>query len=408
MAENLFLRLFDEDMEWLLLDEATGVVRIRGKGSVDEFRELTSELDWSGAVYAMLAGESVLLTSGAVPSKQKRQILQAVPWVVEEKLATDVEDCHFAIGDRLDNGEVSVAVVERELLAGWLDRLGEAGIHPRVMAIDTLLVPDESATTVLVDGQRILVRTGKNGGFAFDRNLFAMIITMLETEQTRDISILVHPDDKEALQLELSQIEAESDTAPQLIELEDGPFETLCRNFDQESLDLLQGEYTVEEERTESSSVWRSAAILAACAFVLHLLLVTGQGVYLDVQGRQYESQAMALYQEVFPGDRNVRDIRRRWQAHLSGELAGEGGDFMDLFAQTARNLPGSNLVLTNVNYNQSRGDMILQLQASDSKQMVLFVQTLTKMGLDASVGTINQDGDQVNGSVKVGTGSAS
>lgn len=402
MAEDLYLRLFDDQLEWLLLDETSDVVRIRGKGTLDEFARLTEDLDWSGSVYAMLAGESVLLTSAAVPSKQRRQILQAVPYAVEEKLATDVDECHFAIGDRRDSGEVNVAVVERKLLAGWLERLNDKGIYPRMLAIDTLLVPYESATTVLVDGERVLVRTGSHSGFAFEKTLFTTIISMLDAEQTTDIGILVHPEEREALALELSQIEAESETAPRVRELEMSSFETLCRNFRQDTLDLLQGEFKVEEEHTRSSNVWRSAAILTGCAFLLHLMLITGQGVYLDVKGRQYESSARALYEEVFPADSNVRDIRRRWQAHLSGEPSGAEGAFMDLFAQTAKHLPGSNLVLNNVNYNQSRGDMILQLQAADSKQLVLFVQTLTKTGLNASVGTINQDGELVSGSIKV------
>ena len=66
------------------------------------------------------------------------------------------------------------------------------------------------------------------------------------------------------------------------------------------------------------------------------------------------------------------------------------------------QNIPGSNLVLNNVNYNESRGDLILQLETSRSELLILFSQTLTKLGLNAEIGTINQGEDSVRGSIKV------
>lgn len=409
MSENLFLRIIGEGLEWLLLDSASGVVRIRGKGSLDEFAEMTSDITWSGGVYVMLGGESVLLSGAKVPSKQRRQLLQAVPYMVEEQLATDVEDCHFAIGDRRADGEVSVAVVDKGWLKYWLSRLNGVGIDPDVVAVDVLMVPMASAATVMVDGQRILIRTGAFSGYSIERSLMTTAVSLLDERQRGDLTVLVHPDERDELQLQLSELQAEIAATPEITELDYAPFETLCRNFDRSTLNLLQGEFEIESQSRDSSGAWRTAAILAGCAFLLHLLLVAGQAVYLDIQARQYEAEAKALYNEVFPNDRNIRDMRRRWQAHLSGDSSGISGDFMALFKDTAKHLPGSNLVLNNVNYNAGRGDMILQLEASRSEQLVRFAQSLSELGLDADIGTISQEQDGVNGSIKVrSAGSAS
>lgn len=405
MPDNLYLRLGTAEVEWLLLDDISDVVRVRGKGSFEEFVEMTADLTWSGGVYAMIPGENVLLTSAAVPSKQKRQILQAVPYMVEERLATEVEDCHFAIGDRREDGEIGVAVLDHDYLATWLARLKEANIYPRSITPDVLLVPRESAATVMVDGERVLVRTGTTGGFCVEKSLFPTIATLLTNTQRAGLTVLVHPDEEEQAQLQLTQIHLEGDKEPDVRKLEYTPFEALCRHYDRDALNLLQGEFRVEEETGTNTGAWRSAAILAGCAFLLHLLLVTAQGIYLDVKGRHYEARATELYRDVFPNDRNVRDMRRRWQAHLSGQPTDGSADFLNLFRQTAKNLPGSRLVLNNVNYNESRGDMILQLQAPNSDQLVAFSQTLSKIGLQADVGTISQDADRVNGSIKVSLG---
>lgn len=409
MSENLFLRIIGERLEWLLLDGTSGVVRIRGEGSLDEFSEMTADITWSGDVFVMLGGESVLLTSAKVPSKQRRQLHQAVPFMVEEQLATDVEDCHFAIGDRHADGEVSVAVVDKGWLRYWLSRLKEVGVDPLIVAVDVLLVPRGSPVTAVVDGQRILIRTGVSSGYSIEKSLLATTVSLLDEEQRKGLTILVHPDEKDALQLQLSELQAEIELTPDVSELDYTPFETLCRRFDRSTLNLLQGEFEIAPRSVNGSNAWRAAAVLAGCAVLLHLLMVFAQGLYLDIQGRQYGAEARALYNEIFPNDRNVRDIRRRWQAHLSGDSSGGSGNFMALFKDTASNLPGSNLVLNNVNYNASRGDMILQLEASRSEQLVMFAQTLAKLGLDADIGTISQEQGGVNGSIKVrSSGSAS
>ena len=67
--------------------------------------------------------------------------------------------------------------------------------------------------------------------------------------------------------------------------------------------------------------------------------------------------------------------------------------------------MSGSDLVLSNINYNDSRGDLILQVQASRSEKMVAFVQQLTAQGLKAEIGTISQEADLVKGSVKIKSG---
>ena len=99
MAENLYLRLAEtgsaEDpviyLEWMLLDETSGIVRFRGEGGLDDFRELSGDLSFSGSTQVMIPSEDVLLTQAIVPTKQPKQILQAVPYLVEEQLASDVK-----------------------------------------------------------------------------------------------------------------------------------------------------------------------------------------------------------------------------------------------------------------------------------------------------------------------------
>jgi general secretion pathway protein L len=401
MAENLYIRVQHHAFEWLLLDDASGIVRFRGAGDMEQFAEMTRGLSWNGATRLVLPADEILLTSAKIPSKRQRQILQAVPFMVEDMLAVDVESCHFAVGDRGSNAEVSVAVIDRERFSALLDEFEEVGVPITSVTIDVLHVQKDGGVHALVDTTRAMLRTGPSAGLGVDLESLPVAVNLLPPGT--NLTVHLHPADRQVIEMQLAQIEADFDGLVEVVDLEYEPFEFLCRSFDRNALDLLQGEFRREEEKRNTSGGWRSVAILAACAVGLHVMLMIGQGIYLDVKAKQYEREASALYAEIFPGDTNVRDMRRRWQAHL-GTTGGAGaGSFFELFGETAKYIPGSRLTLENVNYNESRGDLILQLVAPGSDQFVSFAKTLNKSGLQAEVGTISQDeGGQARGSIKI------
>lgn len=409
MAENLFLRLSEIEaegnlqphLEWMLLDETSGIVRFRGEGTVAEFQDLNRDLTFSGKTIAMIPGEEVLLTEAVVPSKQQRQILQAVPFMVEEHLATDVEAGHFAIGPRNDSGAVAVAVIDQSRMQYWYDLLLELGLKPDHMTTDLLAVKQVGSCHIIVDGERAFIRTGSADGVCVSTEMLATTVGLLDEPLKAQVQVHVRPSQLDSISLQISQMNAELTTPVEVIELEYSVFETVSRGFDQSAISLLQGAFRIEERRIKQGGAWRSVAILAGCAFVLHLFVTMGQAVYLDIQARQMDAEAREMYASIYPNDRNVRDMRRRWQNHLR-KGGGVTGEFMTLFVETTKNIPGTNLVLSNLNYNQSRGDMMLQLEANRSEQLISFADTLNKLGLVAEIGTINQADDTVRGSVKV------
>ena len=406
MAENLFIRLSENEtgvvVEWMLLDESSGIVRFRGEENLTRFAETVSSMTWSGETYAMLQGEEVFLTRAAIPSRQTRQIQQAVPFMVEEYIAEDVEDCHFAIGDRDGEGKVSVAVINSNRLTYWLGALKEVGISPSVLTVDALLVPYEQGSSIFFDGDRVLMRTSTSNSLSVEISLLPVTLDLLTDEEREFVSFWVHESQREQTELIVSQFNAEQENAAAVDVLEYQPFEVLCRGFGHQVMNLLQGDFKVEVQKNTKQGSWRAVAILAACAFGLHISVLLFQGIYFDVKAKDYERESRALYTEVFPDDRNVRDVKRRWRGHLGQVESGAGGGFLDLFTDTVQHLSGTSLVLNNVNFNESRGNLVLQLKAPRSDELIQFSNVLANAGLSAEIGTINQGEDSVKGSVEV------
>jgi|FLOH01.1.fsa_nt_gi general secretion pathway protein L len=405
MTENIYIRLAGQHVEWLVMDPAEQHPRLRGEAPIDELGARLADITWLGSTVVLLQAEDVLLTRASVPSKQARQILQAVPFAVEEQLASDIEDCHFALGGRYDSGEVSVAVVDRRLFEQRLDSLRQVNICPEIVLVDVLQVPLDGSVSLLVDHDRLLIRTGAAAGLSFPLEQMAQAIGLLSVAQRADLIIRVAADQRETIDLAVNQVNAEYNMSCSVVEQDLDSLEYLCRGLDWRGLSLLQGEFQVKQPSTGRRGIWRSVAILGLVAFVLHLTVLFGQGLYLERQAQEFELAAQQLYAEIFPTDRNVNDIRRRWRAKLADAGNNTNSDFVSLFAAAAKNLPGSNLVLGNINYNDSRGDLILQVTASRSETMVAFVQQLTVQGLKAEIGTISQEADVVKGSIKIKSG---
>ncbi len=403
MVDKIIVR-FGEINEWLVCDgDVSNQVR---QGTLDELAAALKTMNWQGEVVVLVPGEKVLLTAAAVPSRQQRQIMQAVPNVVEEQLALDIDDCHFAIGDRNEAGEISVAVVSLEDMHHWQSILSDVGVKPTLMYSDTLTGPWTRGISITIDGKRAHFRSGKFAGFTVPSHQIAFAAELIPDIEIVDL--YAGQDDLEDLRIQLAQIEAIDGVLLNVHTRERGGITLNDASDIEETLNLLQGEFQVSRETRSGFRVWQSAAILAVCTFLLHVSLLWGQGIYLQITANRYAQEAKTLYREVFPNDQNVRDVRRRWDAHLSGSGSTSGDRFIALLSGVAANLSGSSMTVNNISYSEGRGGLTLQLTASRSEQLLQFSQTLNSEGFAAEIGTISQVEDNVRGSIKIGSSGGS
>lgn len=396
MADTLFLKLNGDEFEWLIFD-SSGQKKTDGLGPASQFNE-SLEDEFDGRVVFVAPGEEVLLTTANIPSKQYRQIVQAVPYAIEEQLAMDVEDCFFSLGSRNVNDQIQVAVVERSRMIGWLDRLEALDVEISFMTSEANLLSCDIGISVLVDDDRAHVRWPDGTGMTTSR----AGLTLALSSGPADLPINVSGSERDidASRMQLSELEASGEVLSQRLVNESG-FHILCCEFSGTENNLLQGEFKVEAAVSSVQLVWRSVAVLAVMAVALHFSALVAQAWYFDRKASEYKAEADALYASVFPKDRNVRDLRRRWKAHL-GRSGSNMNEFNSLFAASSRGLSKAGLTLSNVNYNESRGDLILQVIGERSEKLVEFTQRLTSEGLKAEIGTINQDAGTVRGSIKI------
>jgi len=182
---------FDQPFAWTALG-VEGDVEAQG-GSLSELP------DWliSRPATGLASARAVLLTQVAIPTRRSKRIRQALPFALEDQLSQDVDELHFAPGSVDNNGQITAAVIDRELMAHWLLRAEEAGvdlvqIYPEPLA----LPPSADSWSVLVHDDGCLVKTSHDHGFGSDLdNLGAMLqIALRDSADNPPVSLTVyHP-----------------------------------------------------------------------------------------------------------------------------------------------------------------------------------------------------------------------
>ena len=388
---TLFIRL-DKKCEWV----ARGAAIASGSGAIEKVSEDLKEIDWEGDVVALIPGEKVLVTTAKIPSRQSRHIAQALPYAVEEKLAVDIETCHFALGEKNQLGEFVVCINAREDMREYLSQLKDVDLEPAVVTVDTLIAPKGQKTSITIEGGKAHIRTSDQTGFCAPITQLAMVVGLIK--ESNDIDLYVPASKIDQLGIEIAEMETKSSVTVHA-QKEEG-LEALVEYYSGNELNLLQGDFQVSSKITPDKAVWGVAKILAASTLVLYLCLLLAKGIFLDYKASHYSDEVSALFKDVYPGDQNARDIRRTWTARLSG--TGDDGNFLQIFRDTALYLPGTGISLDNVNYNKSRGELVIQVGADRPETLVNFSATLNKVGLNAEIGTISQQEGSVRGSLKI------
>src|SRR5262245_23125093 len=83
-------------------------------------------------VVVIVPASDVLVTESDAPAKNAAKLAQVIPFALEERVADEIENLHFAIGERNSKtGRVPVSVVARSRIDGWLAELRAAGLQPQ-------------------------------------------------------------------------------------------------------------------------------------------------------------------------------------------------------------------------------------------------------------------------------------
>jgi len=406
MTESIFLQLPHSPgpVQWLLVDAVGNRIGRVQQGSLAD----ASEQARGRRLTALVPGEQVMLFLADIPSRNLQKVQQAAPFMLEDKLAQDVESLHFAAGLR-DSGGHLVAVTEQEHMRRWLGEIAQAGMEPTQLVADaTALAGPPDAVLVALDGIYALVRFPDGSGFTAERGLALGLLSrrLAAAEGAPPVRVTVYAseaDDGPGFAAALGTTGAEFDQQV----LKDGLLPLLAAGLKQHrGLNLLQASFQPRSGFQEHWRVWRTAALLAA---VCLLLLLIQQGIgYLRLRhdAADLDAQVTQMLSQAMPGSRVSPGTEKARMQQLLSQLQGgsSAGSLLTLLDALGSALGGSPSIQI-IGLNYQGGALQAQLQANDIASLDNLKSSLGQAGVSANLDSVNASGSQVTGRITL-TGS--
>jgi general secretion pathway protein L len=313
MTEYVVVRLAAEDQEvqWILADSNGTQLSKSSSGSL---KQVAAQIG-DRSVIVLVPSLEMLSTTVHIPARSSSKINAALPFALEENLAEDVENFHFAVGERQENGRLPVLVVSRDTLDGWLARLSDAGIEPAVLTPDSHgLARIPGTLSILVDDDTVMFNDGADSIFTMqnlkpsDVLVFAGQLGETENqdedeEQSGHLLVFCTPEQEDNLSHDWIALRHELHSVDINV-LRDGVLPKLAVTVATgHGVNLLQGRYGKKTEYASLLRPWKAAAAMLLALGILAMLM-KGLGYYqLQQDELALRAQFNAEYRLIRPGD---------------------------------------------------------------------------------------------------------
>jgi general secretion pathway protein L len=337
MADWLLLRLPrtpQQQATWLIVD-ARGAAAGPPQGGP---LSLAAPRAAGRHVVVLVPGAEVLLAQPELPpAKAGTRLQQLVPYALEEQLAEDIEELHFAIGRRqADAPRVPVAVVARKLMDEWTTLLKSSGLEPEALYADSELLPQNPGQAVaLLEEDAVVVRppSGTVVTLPADALEEALDIALAGLEPGTGGRGLILYTGAAEWHRHATRVEAarERFEGIQIQLLTGGPLALFAQQLpNAAATNLLQGPYTPVTPHPVGWSAWRVAAMLLAGFIGLHIAGKAAELTVLKHANRRLDTSIEQVFETAMPGQPDPYEARRQMEQRLAAVRASEGsGGFM-------------------------------------------------------------------------------
>lgn len=394
--EQLLIRLGATEADpisWLVWSTAEEEIIASGELPNADTLSTLAERAGQRAVIALAPSSEILLKWVALPPRAGRKVLSALPFMLEDELATDISEQFFAIGPKVGDSQ-AVAVVSHAKLQMWQQWLADAGLFCNHLIPDVLAVPvTENGWSVLTLGEQMLVRQDTFQGIQGEQAWLLPTLGHFTSQQEAPVVITNYAG------IDLSGVpNITVNDAP--LEL---PMHVLAKEALSSSFNLLQGEYKVKRTRNNAWAQWRVAAVLAVLVLCTSLVDKTVTLYQLKSDNAALSSEIDQAVKSGFPNIGVYRNVKLKLQYELD-KLSKSGGDasMLVMLDQLSEAFASTQVKPQTLRFDATRTEIRIQAQGKSFEALEQFRRQAEGAGFTVEQGAINNRDDNVIGTVSI------
>ncbi len=413
MADWLLLRLPrtpQEQATWLVVDPRGAAAGPPQTGPLS----LAAPRAAGRHVVVLVPAADVLLAQPELPpAKAGTKLQQLVPYALEEQLAEDIEQLHFAIGRRQEeSARVPVAVVSRKLLDQWTTLLKSSGIEAEALYADSELLPQNPGQAVaLLEEDSVIVRPPSGTVVALPADALGealdVALSGMEPGTPGGRGLILYTGAAE-WHRHAATVEAarERFEGIKIQLLTGGPLALFAQQLPTATAtNLLQGAYTPATTHPVGWSAWRVAALLLAGFVGLHIAGKAAELTVLKHADHRLDGSIEQVFRMAMPGQPDTYEARRQMEQRLAAVHASQasGGFLLALQALVQAHRAAPEAVLEALTFRE--GSLELKASAPSVESLDRLSRQLRQEGWQARLVAGNPSGSAYEGRIQMTPG---
>ncbi|GMR08950.1 MAG: type II secretion system protein GspL [Gammaproteobacteria bacterium] len=367
MNQGVVVRLLDEiagRYQWVFSDAINSFSTDVHTGDLNAFVSAAQGRE----VIFIVPGADVMVASAVVPSRNRQKIRQAVPYMIEDNLAEDINNMHFAVSEQDRKGHVQVAVISSHLMDDWSAQMNNSGLHVTQAIPEIFLLPRTPGTwSMLVENDnKVVLRYAEYGGLVFSAGNAGFILKRLLNEQHDSLPAELHIINTTGNKLDLDSVQTEFNLTITEETTDEDPLSIFCRGLARYSgINLLQGKYSPGVKMAGKRYWWFGAVAALLAWLILNTGLLLYENNRLESHRDRINDEIKAAYRGAFPNAQKIPQPVKQMERELTKlRTAGSKREFVELLAITGRvvqSASGANLDV--ISYRGGRLSVELKLE---------------------------------------------
>jgi general secretion pathway protein L len=341
--------------------------------------------------------------------KEKKHLRNLLPFQLEDSVAGDVEDLHFALGIPAE-GKVVVAYADKAWLQNTFAELAALGIEvtrcwsaplTQPLALDASTQPGDHWTLGLYEGQlhlRYLPTMGFSVAYAQGRLALQLLLAdQGRTEQLPALHLRAAEEQDLAALVEMIPAQLQQQIASQSLA------DNWALDFSNSSIDLCQGEFSQRLPIERWWKLWRSVAIFALVCVAVYLGTLVYEIQKLSAENLAIRQQIEAAARAAIPQGRVVDAEKQLATLLRQSQPSGQSASVMALLAVALPPIAEmSNVSIKGIAYAGDTGELNINIQADSFGAFESLSQKIREQGLNAEVLSANAQGNVQSARLKV------